>query len=147
MIDAASDPKAVDPAILADALAHISRVAKGSESQTRRIRWIAVRAEDALAGKVFAHNGIRLPRTAGAEAVMNLRHRVKAYRELANKLTEALQRLEMAATETTTQPHSPEAARLANYIKNLAGDVLPLAAATLNPAQAETNEGAPNAHD
>lgn len=39
--------------VLHDALDHIMRTARASSSQTRRLRWIASRAEAALAGRPF----------------------------------------------------------------------------------------------
>ena len=39
--------------ILQDALDHIMRTARASSTQTRRLRWIASRAETALAGRPY----------------------------------------------------------------------------------------------
>ena len=52
----------VDSFVLASALDHIAKVAAKSHTQTRRIRWIQARAENALAGKEHCDLDIDLPR-------------------------------------------------------------------------------------
>lgn len=52
----------VDPMVMANALDHIARTAKASRSQTRRIRWIQLRAEMALSGNEYRDIDIDLPR-------------------------------------------------------------------------------------
>ena len=51
----------VDSFVLASALDHIAKVAAKSHTQTRRIRWIQARAENALAGKEHCDLDIDLP--------------------------------------------------------------------------------------
>lgn len=54
----------VDPMVLASALDHIARAAARSRSMTRRIRWIGLRAELALAGKEYRDTDVDLPKSA-----------------------------------------------------------------------------------
>lgn len=49
--------------LLRSALDHIAKTARASRSQTRRIRWIERRAEDALLGKSYDQDAVDLPKT------------------------------------------------------------------------------------
>ena len=144
MIDASADPKAVDPAILADALAHIARVAKGSEKQTRRTRWIIQRAEDALAGRMFEHNGINLPRHAGPNTAAALKFKVRTLKRLASDLTAGMQQLDRYADDlAAAAPADSLVAQAVTAIKTQADGLLPRAIEALNPNEGETE----HAHD
>lgn len=68
---------------LRDALDHIARVARGSREQSRRIRWIALRADGALNGNDDWRT-VDLPRSDDA-----LRRKLKArVAELENRVAE-----------------------------------------------------------
>ncbi len=50
------------------ALDHIAKTARASRSATRRIRWIAERAQRALDGQDFTQGDIELPKNSGPTA-------------------------------------------------------------------------------
>lgn len=56
--------------LLRDALDHIARTARQSRSQTRRIRWIAERAELALRGRPYVEDELNLPPKVDREATI-----------------------------------------------------------------------------
>ncbi|MGB3432420.1 hypothetical protein [Achromobacter sp.] len=64
--------------VLQDALDHIMRTARASSSQTRRLRWIASRAEAALAGRPYVAAEHDQPKMHGTLALegKNLRLRL-----------------------------------------------------------------------
>lgn len=66
----------VDPMMLATALDHIARAANQSRSMTRRIRWIAQRAELALAGREYRDIDVDLPKSAGPDTPEKLQKRL-----------------------------------------------------------------------
>jgi hypothetical protein len=73
--------------LLVDALDHISRTARGSRTNTRRLRWIEKRAEMAVNGEVYYADSFDLPKIASELTVESL--------SLENKrLREALQEIE-----------------------------------------------------
>lgn len=55
----------VDPLVLASALDHIAKTAAKSRSQTRRIRWIELRATMALEGREYRDIDVDLPKSPG----------------------------------------------------------------------------------
>lgn len=59
--------------VLQDALDHIMRTARASSSQTRRLRWIASRAEAALQGRPFVASEHDQPKMVG-EAVLHAKN-------------------------------------------------------------------------
>lgn len=59
--------------VLQDALDHIMRTARASSSQTRRLRWIASRAEAALQGRPFIASEHDQPKMV-SEAVLQAKN-------------------------------------------------------------------------
>lgn len=57
--------------ILQDALDHIMRTARASSSQTRRLRWIASRAEAALQGRPFVASEHDQPKMVSEAALQS----------------------------------------------------------------------------
>lgn len=81
----------VDPMMLANALDHIARTAKASRSQTRRIRWIQVRAELALSGSEYRDIDIDLPRKPVSESHEKLQKRMAYHIAIKHQLRDAAQ--------------------------------------------------------
>ncbi len=57
----------VDPMVMAQALDHIAKASAVSRSQTRRIRWIQLRAETALAGREYRDIDVDLPKKVSGD--------------------------------------------------------------------------------
>lgn len=65
-----------DIAAIKAALDHIEKVCKASRSQTRRLRWIELRAHGALHGLPDLHHQIDLPKSGGPETSEKLSRRL-----------------------------------------------------------------------
>lgn len=105
----------VDPMLMAQALDHIARTAKASRSQTRRIRWIKVRAEMALAGQEYRDIDIDLPKKV-PETHERIQKRMAYHIAVKHELLDLLQEL---ITEEGPQPGTSEwAARVTATIAN-----------------------------
>lgn len=79
----------VDPMVMANALDHIARTAKASRSQTRRIRWIQLRAEMALSGDEYRDIDIDLPRRVTGETQEKLQKRMAFHIAIKHQLLHA----------------------------------------------------------
>jgi len=77
--------------LLRGALDHIAKTARASRSQTRRLRWIELRAETALRGEVYRDQDIDLPKNAGPNTPERLRQRLARVTAEKHALLEALQ--------------------------------------------------------
>ncbi len=63
--------------VLQDALDHIMRTARASTSQTRRLRWIASRAEAALQGRPFVASEHDQPKMVGEALLQAKNHQLR----------------------------------------------------------------------
>lgn len=81
--------------VLQDALDHIMRTARASSSQTRRLRWIASRAEAALQGRPYIASEHELPKMVSEAVLQTKNHQLR----LANaRLRNALAQVAGGAT-------------------------------------------------
>ena len=112
----------VDSMILAQALDHIARTAARSRSQTRRIRWIERRAQDALAGKEFFESAIDLPKSAGPDTHEKLQRRMAYHIAIQHQLREALQALHanLLAQELENEAERPTEEEFQQCMRNAA---------------------------
>lgn len=85
---------AVDPMVLASALDHIAKTAAKSRSQTRRIRWIELRATYALEGREYRDIDVDLPKDAGAKTPEKLGRKLAHEAYIRRALVAAAQRAE-----------------------------------------------------
>lgn len=76
--------------LLEDALDHIARTCKGSKIQSRRIRWIQQRAEQALRGEQFTPGDFEMPKNVGPERVTTLQKRIVVLKALQKELIASL---------------------------------------------------------
>ncbi len=76
--------------LLRGALDHIAKTARASRSQTRRLRWIELRAETALRGEVYRDQDIDRPKNAGPNTPERLRQRLVQTKAEKHELLEAL---------------------------------------------------------
>lgn len=81
----------VDPMVMANALDHIAKTAKASRSQTRRIRWIQLRAEMALSGNEYRDIDIDLPRKVNSDTPEKMQKRMAFHIAIKHQLREAAQ--------------------------------------------------------
>lgn len=135
--------RSVDPLVLAMALDHIAKTAQRSRSQTRRLRWIQVRAEFALAGREYQDMDVDLPRFVGGDTPERLRKRLTHWRSITKKLLAAA----TTAEAVLAHPSADEAAAaLAELREALAWVHRTIAADAEQTAQAsalpESNEQA-----
>lgn len=77
--------------LLRGALDHIAKTARGSRSQTRRLRWIELRAETALRGEVYRDQDIDLPKNAGPNTPERLTQKLRQLHLEKRMLTAALE--------------------------------------------------------
>lgn len=89
----------VDSMLLAGALDHIAKTAAKSRSQTRRIRWIHMRAEMALRGEEYADIDCDLPKSAGPDTAEKLQRRLARELAVKHQLIRALRKLAAAVSE------------------------------------------------
>ena len=86
--------------LLRGALDHIAKTARASRSQTRRLRWIEVRAQKALQGEVYRAEEVDLPKSAGPSTPERLARRINKLRAEKRILLEELRSVyEWATTE------------------------------------------------
>lgn len=81
----------VDPMELASALDHIAKTAAKSRSQTRRLRWIEMRATYALEGREYRDTDVDLPKSAGPNTPERLFKKLAHEQYLRHEMTSALQ--------------------------------------------------------
>ena len=80
----------VDPMLMAQALDHIAKASAASRSQTRRIRWIQLRAETALSGREYRDIDIDLPKNVSGDTPERLKKRMAYHISIKRDLLEAL---------------------------------------------------------
>ncbi len=83
----------VDPMVLASALDHIAKTAERSRSQTRRLRWIAMRANFALEGREYRDIDVDLPKDAGPETPEKLGRKLAHAARTRHEFREAVEAL------------------------------------------------------
>lgn len=83
----------LDQDILTDALDHIARLAGGSRTSTKRLRWIEARARAALQNQVLESKAIEMPQLYGDTSLLNLRRRRAEAIDRADTLASALDAL------------------------------------------------------
>ncbi len=58
------------------ALEHIAKAARQSRSQTRRLRWIELRADRAVRGEPYEEQAVQLPKSAGPNTPEKLSRKI-----------------------------------------------------------------------
>lgn len=89
----------VDPMILASALDHIAKTAAQSRTQTRRLRWIKIRAEFALEGREYRDIEVDLPKDGGPATAEKLKLALGKMKLERDELLAALSRLKLERDE------------------------------------------------
>lgn len=88
-------PLPTNELVLHDALDHIMRTARASSTQTRRLRWIASRAEGALRGRPYIPSEHDQPRMV-TEAALQSKNSALQSKNLALRLTNSRLRSTLA---------------------------------------------------
>lgn len=97
-----------DHAAMRSALEHIRRSCQASRSQTRRVRWIEVRAYGALIGDNELHRTIDLPKDGGPDTTEKLKRQM-AYDRFVAHITHGLSVGILSAMLAAHQHQAPEA--------------------------------------
>lgn len=77
--------------LMRGALDHIAKTARQSRSQTRRLRWIELRAERAVRGEPYEEQAVQLPKSAGPGTPEKLQRRIAQLAAEKAALLESLQ--------------------------------------------------------
>lgn len=93
----------VDPMMLANALDHIACTAAKSRTQTRRIRWIKLRAEYALQGREYMEIDVDLPKDGGPNTAEKLKNKADHLKRMNRELLAALQAVLAASADADTR--------------------------------------------